>query len=68
MSECQVEYIHRGAPDDTKKVSCDNITDIGRSFFTIFPDTLIPYHRIRRIRFKGKTIYIKTAPEQTTEK
>jgi len=68
MSECQIEYIHRGAHDDTKTVSCGDIIDIGRSFFTVFPDTLIPYHRIRRIRFKGKTIYIKTTPEQTPEK
>jgi len=68
ISECSVEYIHRGAPGDTKTVSGQEIIDIGRSFFTLFPDTLIPYHRILRIEYKGKTIYVKTATKQTPEK
>lgn len=66
--ECYIEYTHRGAPNDTKTVSFNDIIDIGRSFFTILPDTMIPYHRIRRIKFKDKTLYTKTNKTQTSEK
>ncbi|WP_340818104.1 RNA repair domain-containing protein [Methanolobus sp. WCC4] len=59
LNECTVEYIHRGAPGNTKRVSGEDITDIGHSFFTLIPDTMIPYHRILKIRYKGEAIYVK---------
>ena len=68
FSDYKLKYIHRSAPDNTKIVSFNDIINIVHSFFTIFPDTLIPHQHILRIRFKGKTIYIKTTPEQTSEK
>ncbi|WP_319507758.1 RNA repair domain-containing protein [uncultured Methanolobus sp.] len=59
INECSIEYIHRGAPGHTKTVSGENITDIGHSFFTLIPDTMIPYHRILQINYKGKKIHVK---------
>lgn len=63
ISECTIQYIHRGAPGDTKTVFGDDIVHIGHMFFTIFPDTMIPYHRILRISYKDKTIYQKVEPD-----
>ena len=63
INECSIEYIHRGVPGNTKTASGENIVDIGRSFFTLYPDTMIPYHRILKIKYSGKTIYLKAAPE-----
>jgi hypothetical protein len=59
INECSIEYIHRGAPGNTKKVSGEDIKNIGHSFFTIIPDTMIPYHRILKIKYKGEIIYVK---------
>jgi len=61
LNECNIEYIHRGVPGNTKTVSGEEIVDIGHSFFMLFPDTMIPYHRILKIKYRGKTIYSKTA-------
>ncbi len=63
ISECTIQYIHRGAPGDTKTVSGDDIVGIGHMFFTLFPDTMIPYHRILQIKYKGRKIYQKVTPE-----
>jgi hypothetical protein len=63
INECSIEYIHRGVPGNTKTVSGEDVIDIGHSFFTLFPDTMIPYHRILQIKYKGKTIYVKAARE-----
>ncbi|WMW23200.1 RNA repair domain-containing protein [Methanolobus mangrovi] len=61
INECSIEYIHRGVPGNTKTVSGENIVDIGHSFLTLYPDTMIPYHRILKIKYRGKNIYVKTA-------
>ncbi|TQD23394.1 DUF504 domain-containing protein [Methanolobus vulcani] len=62
INEYSVEYIHIGAPRNTKTDSLDAIVSIGHLFFTLIPDTMIPYHRILQIKYKGKTIYVKTEP------
>jgi len=53
----------QGTPGDTKTVSGKNILDIGASFITLYPDTMIPYHRILRIEYKGTIIYVRKTPE-----
>ena len=63
LNECSIQYIHRGVPGDTKTVSGEDIIDIGRSFITLYPDTMIPYHRILIIKYKGTILYMKKAPE-----
>ncbi|MDI6889228.1 MAG: DUF504 domain-containing protein [Methanocellales archaeon] len=56
-SRCEVFYIHRGAPNDTKVVRGDEINEIGPSFFILRGGTMIPYHRIFRIAYEGKVVY-----------
>ncbi|MCD4807469.1 MAG: RNA repair domain-containing protein [Methanococcoides sp.] len=63
ISECSIEYIHRGVPGNTKTVSGEDIVGIGHLFFTLFPDTMIPYHRILLIKYKGEKVYVKAEPE-----
>jgi uncharacterized protein (UPF0248 family) len=41
----KVTYIHRGAPGDKLVIPAEEITSLGRSFFSI-KDSDIPYHRI----------------------
>ena len=35
LSRCEIYYVHRGAPNDTKIVRGDEIEEIGHSFFTL---------------------------------
>ncbi len=62
MDECTIQYNHRGAPGDSKTVSGKNIANIGHSFFILYPDTMIPYHRILKIKYKGTILYVKKTP------
>lgn len=59
LANCEIYYIHRGAPDDTKIIGGSEIREIRRSFFVLQDGTFIPYHRIFRIDYEGKTIYLR---------
>jgi len=51
-----IYYIHRGAPDNIKKISGAEIMDIDKSFM-ITKTSMIPYHRIIKISYNQKTIF-----------
>ena len=48
LMRARIQYEHRGAPDNARTISGEEIVDLGRSFFGT-ADSRIPYHRIRRI-------------------
>jgi uncharacterized protein (UPF0248 family) len=53
-----VWYVHRGAPGNVKKISGTSIISLGRGFFDT-DEATIPYHRILRIDYNGKTVFEK---------
>lgn len=55
LAETEIEILHRGAPSDRIRASASEIT-LGRSFFT-YMGTEIPYHRIEKIVYKGRTVF-----------
>ncbi len=58
MKKCTVEYVHRGAPGNRMTIKGNMITSLG-GYFMQLGDTSIPYHRIRRIDYDGRAVYIK---------
>ncbi len=56
LDKVEVWYIHRGAPNDTKKISGKEIIEIKRSFMKT-TSAMIPFHRIFKIRYKNETIF-----------
>ena len=58
LDEAIVWYIHRGAPGDFMRISGSQIRSLGRSFFET-EDSSIPYHRILRIDYRGRTLFEK---------
>jgi len=60
-----VYFIHRGVPGNTRKINASLITKIGPSWFMYATaesdETLIPFHRVRRILNvqTGKLIWTK---------
>jgi uncharacterized protein (UPF0248 family) len=52
----EIWYVHRGAPNDTKIISGDEIVKLGKSFMETSSAT-IPYHRIFKIIYKGDIIF-----------
>lgn len=48
-----VYFIHRGDLEDTRKINASLIRKVGRSWFTYTSgesdETLIPFHRVKRI-------------------
>jgi len=51
-----VIYVHRGGPGDRASVKGEDITELGRSFFTVGEGN-IPYHRIVRIEKEGEVVF-----------
>jgi uncharacterized protein (UPF0248 family) len=49
-----ITYVHRGAPDDRKRVRASQILKLGKSYFTLQStsgeDATIPFHRILEVR------------------
>ncbi|MCZ7355531.1 MAG: RNA repair domain-containing protein [Candidatus Methanoperedens sp.] len=65
LNKCKVYYIHRGAPEDTKIVDGGTIKKIDRAFLILEgkeQDVYIPYHRIFRIDFEGRPVYMHKKP------
>ena len=60
LDEATLWYIHRGAPGDYLKIRGSSIHSLGRGFFET-EEASIPYHRILRIDYRGKTIFEKDA-------
>jgi uncharacterized protein (UPF0248 family)/sugar phosphate isomerase/epimerase len=61
ISNYAVVFVHRGAPHDLKVVRASSIKELGKIFFMIEEDTMIPFHRVRAIRDlkNGEDIYSK---------
>jgi uncharacterized protein (UPF0248 family) len=57
MDKCEIDVLHRGAPKDRITIRGSDIS-LGRSFFT-YGETMIPYHRILRIRYDGRTVFVR---------
>jgi uncharacterized protein (UPF0248 family) len=56
LSKAEIWYVHRGAANDTKIVSGNEILDLQHSFM-VLSDASIPYHRIYKIIYDDKVIF-----------
>jgi hypothetical protein len=57
FEKVEIIYLHRGAPGNIKELKGSEIAEIGRSFITTKEDTMIPYHRVLKITYNGKTLF-----------
>lgn len=58
IKNAEIWYLHRGAPDDTKIISGEEVVDIGRSFMKTHRAS-IPYHRVLKIIYNGKNMFLR---------
>ena len=56
LHKAEIWYVHRGAPNDTKIISGNEIVKIGRSFMET-RSAMIPYHRVFKIVYKGEVVF-----------
>jgi uncharacterized protein (UPF0248 family) len=56
LQNIEILYLHRGTVNNTKSIAGTDIIDIGRSFLETATAT-IPYHRITKILYNGKTVF-----------
>lgn len=56
LDKAVIWYIHRGAPNNTKIISGNEILSIERSFIET-TTAMIPYHRIFKIIYEGEIIF-----------
>lgn len=60
LSDAVIWYVHRGAPGDVMRISGADIRGLRPGFFETSEAT-IPFHRILRIDYRGKTLFEKDA-------
>jgi uncharacterized protein (UPF0248 family) len=58
LAEAVIWYVHRGAPRDVLRISGDRVKALDRGFFDT-DEATIPYHRILRIDYQGRTLFIR---------
>ncbi|UCE75008.1 MAG: DUF504 domain-containing protein [Methanomassiliicoccales archaeon] len=56
ISKAEIWYLHRGAPNDTKIISGNEIVNLEHSFM-VLEEASIPYHRIFKIIYEGEIIF-----------
>ena len=56
FDQLEVVYLHRGAPNDLKRISGREIVSIGTSFLSL-NEAEIPHHRIVKILYEGKVLF-----------
>jgi len=56
LKEARICYLHRGAPGDERCIEGQEIVELERSFF-VTEEATIPYHRIRRIEYRGRVLF-----------
>lgn len=56
LSRAEIWYVHRGAPNDTKIISGEEIQSLERSFM-VLEEASIPYHRIFKIIYGSNLIF-----------
>lgn len=56
LDHCEIWYVHRGAPDDTKIITGRDIVKLDKSFINT-KTTMIPYHRVYKIVYKKNVIF-----------
>ena len=56
LDNAEIWYIHRGASNDTMIISGNEIIKLEKSFMKT-TTAMIPYHRIFKIIYNGKTIF-----------
>jgi uncharacterized protein (UPF0248 family) len=56
LDKAEIWYVHRGAPNNTKIITGNEILSIDRSFIQT-TTAMIPYHRIFKIVYNGEIIF-----------
>ena len=58
LSQAEIWYVHRGAPDDTMIISGKDVIKLEKSFMQT-KTAMIPYHRIFKIVYKDEVVFIR---------
>jgi len=56
LDDVEIWYVHRGAQNDTKSITGNNVLNLEKSFMQT-TSAMIPYHRIFKIIYKNKVIF-----------
>ena len=57
LADATVCYVSRGSPGDSASVGGREIKEIGAFGFELASGSFIPYHRVYRIDYRGRTIF-----------
>lgn len=59
LSDAEIFYVSRGSPGDSASVGGIEIRSIESFGFELDTGSYIPYHRVYKIEYRGRTIFDK---------
>jgi hypothetical protein len=59
INQAKISYINRGAPGNLKTIKGSFIDRLENGFLILNDGTQIPFHRIIKIEYNDKTLYIR---------
>jgi len=59
INQAKISYIHRGAPGNLKTIKGSFIDRLENGFLILNDGTQIPFHRIIKIEYNDKILYIR---------
>jgi len=59
LAQVIIAYLHRGAPDDVAYLRGEDVVEVGRSFLDLPQGVRLPMHRILRIEWDGRTMWVR---------
>ena len=59
IDQVKISYIHRGAPGNLKTIKGSFIDRLENGFLILNDGAQIPFHRIIKIEYNDKTLYIR---------
>ncbi len=57
LADATIYYVSRGSPDDSASVSGDEVKSIEAFGFELESGSFIPWHRVYKIDYRGRTIF-----------
>ncbi len=58
IDQAKISYIHRGAPGNLKTIKGSFVDRLENGFLILNDGTQIPFHRIIKIEYNDKILYI----------
>lgn len=67
ISQAEITYVHRGARGNLKTIEGSSVDNLKGGFLILKDGTQIPFHRIIKIEYKNRLLWMKSHPRDESK-